>query len=212
MGWCTPEDVGRKMSEQIPTELCQMYIDVASEMLYTLSGRKYPTPVDGVVATGLYVNRHGRVKLNDYQPVREVTKVEIGGVEVTFTLSPAKSHITVPYPNLGPIPAFRYESARMPRALADVTMNVGQDPPLIGRRAAAALAAQFVRGDPLYVELGGKNPLPDFRLISLHRSGTAWTYAHPVELVKAKMTGEYEVDLFLRAVNPHGAQFPSKVR
>jgi hypothetical protein len=86
-----------------------------------------------------------------------------------------------------------------------IRYRFGQPPPVTGRRAAKVLADQFVRSWS-----GEACKLPQ-RLTSITRQGISMTVLDSQDFLDQGKTGLYEVDLFLRAVNPSKATRRAKV-
>jgi hypothetical protein len=193
--WCSADDVGARVEGNAPLSLCQEFAEQATSILYDLTGRKFSGPVTLVVS--IEVNRRGYLKLTDFAPVMSVTGVDVGGAPVDFTLSPAGTFITVDVALRGQV--------------ADVTLSSGQTVPVSGQRAAAALAADLMRGDPRYAALGATDVRQQSRVTSVSRQGVTYTYADPATLLQTDMTGIADVDLFIRAVNPNGMRYQPKV-
>lgn len=193
--WCTVDDVVPLLQQSVSPEVVQPHVEQATSTLYVLSGQAYLGK--GNVTVEETVNARGHVVLTDWQPVRSVTSLTIDGETVEGRLSRGGTYVDV-----GKL--YRGKTATL-------SLEVGQPPPVMGRRAAAALAAEMVRGDPRYESTGATDTRPAFRLTSISRQGVSYNYVNPTELVGSDMTGIYEVDLFLRAVNPSGARYQPKV-
>jgi hypothetical protein len=86
-----------------------------------------------------------------------------------------------------------------------VTFQYGVAPPASGVLAATTLAVQLVLN-----YLGQDNSLPQ-RTVSVSRQGVSVQVASVIDLLKAGMTGIYEVDVFIEAVNPNRSRLPSLV-
>lgn len=87
----------------------------------------------------------------------------------------------------------------------EVTYTYGVAVPVAGRRAARKLASELVAG------WEGKDcDLPD-RVTNVSRQGISFTVIDPQDFLDDGRTGLYEVDLFLRAVNPDKARKPARV-
>lgn len=193
--WCTVDDVVPLLQQSVSPDVIQPYVEQATSVLYILSGRTYKG--SSTVTVNETVNRRGYVILTDWQPVRSVTALTIDGVTLDVQLSRGGTYVDV-----GQL--YRGKTAVL-------TLAVGQAPPTAGRRAAAALAAEMVRGDPRYESTGATDTRPAFRLTSISRQGVTYNYVDPTELVDSGMTGIYDVDLFLRTTNPSGAHYQPKV-
>jgi hypothetical protein len=193
--WCTEAEVNNLVKGDPPVELLREYAAHATSYLYTHSGRRFAG--EATVIAAFEIDRRGYVRLTAWVPVRDVTAATIGGVPVQFNLSPAGTYVEFPLAYRGRI--------------VELTLEVGQNPPPIGRSAAAALAAEMLRGDPRYAALNVGDVRPDARLTSITRQGVTMEFVDPSALFQSGMTGVYSVDLFLRAINPTGAQYQAKV-
>lgn len=193
--WCTPEEVDALIEGNPPRDLLLEHAEHATSVLYALSGRRYRG--EATVVSTHQINRRGYVSLTAWLPVRGVVTATIGGVTVTHSLSPAGSFVTFPPQYSG--------------RFVELTLEIGENPSPMAKRAAAALAAEILRSDSRYGELGASDVRPSARLLSVSRQGVTVTYADPTSLLENNMTGVFAVDLFLRAVNPSGARFQPKV-
>lgn len=89
-----------------------------------------------------------------------------------------------------------------------VTYTYGTPPPALGVSAAAALACQLALScDPNGAE---DCRLPE-RVTSITRQGVSMVVIDPFDFLDAGKTGIYEVDLFLKSVNPAGLHRPPAV-
>lgn len=77
-----------------------------------------------------------------------------------------------------------------------VTVQYGEDPPDIGRSAASALGAEFAKA-----RSNQQSRLPA-RLTSITRQGVTMAVLDPMQFLDNGLTGIYEADLFIRAINP----------
>lgn len=88
----------------------------------------------------------------------------------------------------------------------EVTYTFGTTPPVLGKMAARRIAQEFIKlweGDETCA-------LPD-RVTSVTRQGVSYTILDSQDFIQEMRLGIYEVDLFLKAVNPNKAQRRSKV-
>lgn len=194
--WCTTDEVDDLVRGSPSLEMLQRHVEHATSLLYDLSGRAFAG--EGTVQVSFVVGRRGYVKLNDWQPVRSISSATVDDVDVPAALSPAGSYVTVDRIYAGKILV--------------LVLDVGQNPPTSGRRAAATLAAEMLKGDPEYVGTQGADDVrPSFRVTSITRQGVSYTYSNPSDSTKDGLTGLYEVDLFLRAVNPGSTRTQPKV-
>jgi len=199
--WCTTDQVAALLAAPLPgatplpPTLLQEYVDQATETLYVMSGRKFAGK--GTIAALHQASIRGYIALANWQPVRTVDSVTINNVSVPFTLSPGGAFVVVD---------LQYQLQ-----FATLVLEVGQAVPTSGAKAAAALAAEMVRGDVRYASTGATDVRPVSRLTSVSRQGVTFNYADQGALIANNQTGVYDVDLFLRAVNPTGARYQPKV-
>lgn len=88
----------------------------------------------------------------------------------------------------------------------EVTYTFGTTPPVLGKMAARRIAQEFIKlweGDETCA-------LPD-RVTSVSRQGVSYTILDSQDFIQEMRLGIYEIDLFLKAVNPNKAQRRSKV-
>jgi hypothetical protein len=196
VSWCSADEVSARVNGNPPAELLQEFADRATSLLYTLSGRRFQGRK--MVTIEAQVGPRGYVKLTPWVPVRSV--------------------ISSDYPTVGLTPAgtAAIVAPDMAGAIIPLTIEYGEDPPASGRDAAAALAAHMLRSDSRYAELVKGTPaqedvLPPAHITSIARQGVTYSYADRAALAREDQTGVYEVDLFLRAVNPTGMRHQPKV-
>lgn len=193
--WCTEAEVNNLVQGDPPVDLLREYAAHATSYLYTQSGRRFAG--EATVISSFEIDRRGYVRLTAWLPVRDVVSATVGGTPIPYNLSPAGTYVEFPLSYRGRI--------------VELTLEVGQNPPPIGRSAAAALAAEMLRGDPRYATLNAGDARPDARLTSITRQGVTMEFVDPSALHSSGMTGVYSVDLFLRAINPTGARYQAKV-
>jgi len=187
-------------------------LDVASSVLYKLSGRQFAgqcretvlvgdpcvCPVSApIVRRNLQRGRstctHDRMTLRGY-PIREIHSVAVDGVKLVQGTD------------------FRVEDFRdLVRlggeswaAEVEVDYSFGQEPPPEGVHAAAVLACEIALAcNPESAAGGAKCRLPK-RVQSVTRQGVSLAFVDPFDFLDKGKTGVLEVDLFLQAVNPGG--------
>lgn len=193
--WCLPTDVTPLIKGVPETSVLADYCEMASNMLYVLSGRRFSGPRP--VTAQHQVNGRGYVILTAWQPVREVTALQIAAVDTPYALSPAGTFLSVDI-------KFRFQ-------IATITLVTGQNPPLEGKSAAAHLAADMLRSSPEYAKLGADDTKPDSRLLSIARQGVTYTYSDVSKVLEKGRTGIWVVDLFLQSSNPRNVRYQPKV-
>lgn len=130
-------------------------------------------------------------------PIINVTSVSIGGAQVPLS--------DVEIIDRGGI-------AARPTACwggcGDVTVSYqyGSVPPVAGVSAATDLANQF-----LWARTEDDRCTLPSRVTSVSRQGVSWTLLDTQDFLQDGRTGVYSVDLFIKAVNPNGAQMRPRV-
>lgn len=229
--WITPEELsGTLSSEALAHEACS----TASFILWTLSGRKYtktrtvtetyecpcrraPSDLElrrsqygvyPIIDNGAVTNRtlsdgdcgcgpagHTRLRLEG-QPVRAVLEV----VGASGALDPASFRVY----NSG---LLELDSVT-PGGVCGLTVTYtwGTGIPGAGRAAARRLAEELLRG-----WTGDDDCALPSRVTNVSREGISFTVMDKQEFLDDLRTGVYEVDLFLRAVNPDRARKRARV-
>lgn len=202
-----------------PDNVIQDAVDVASELLYVLSGQQFPGICEATVRpcadrgcfniyadesswppSGCACTRLPEVSLG-YWPVLGIKEVKIDGValpaadyyvahERTLVRRADSSGINDGWPHCQ-----RLDQPDTEEDTWSVEFFYGQAPPAAGQRAATALACELVKG-----YLGQPCQLPG-RATSVSRQGITVTMLN-TEALEQGHTGIYEVDLFLETYNP----------
>lgn len=224
--WVVPEELGDQSSSAFAYEACK----AASYLMWAFSGRKYhgirtvteryecpcssPLVTSKWAATPSIVNgnitnvpsgsgcgcpdtvagRHLKLRLRG-APVRSVQKVSKGGVELT------SSDYKIMNGNLLTITSGITDICGL-----EVTYTYGVNVPGAGRLAAKKLAYELV----LSWEGDDACALPS-NLTSVSRQGISFAVFDKQDFLDEGRTGVYEIDLFLRAVNPDKARKKVKV-
>jgi len=230
--WILPEEMG----DYAYTEYTEEAAQVASNLLWAMSGRKYTgvTTVTERYTCTLRNNRMGpsektnspvlfggdvyNIPASDYDEYSELTsdglspdsRIKLRGRPVT------KVHAV--RNRLGEVidPSNYYlveKSTLHVRAgtpwtpcNTEVTYSYGLPVPAAGKMAARKLAIEFARlwaGDE-------ECELPQ-RVTSVSRQGVSYTILDNQEFIDELRTGLYEIDLFLKVVNPDNSRRRSKV-
>lgn len=200
--------------------LFEDFADVASEILFELSGRQYT----GVCTTDPPVRpcapacrrRHDECRTCGTMhqiplrtPVVSVDQVKVDGAVLDSSLYRVDDErwlVRLPDPS-GSNPGWP-RCQRMDRADTEddtwsITYQHGLAPPDMGVRAAAKLACELALAcDPT---TASECQLPE-RVTTIVRQGVTLTLLDPQDFLNDGRTGVYEVDLFLRTVNPHKLQ------
>jgi hypothetical protein len=230
--WIQPEDMGDYSYTEYTLEAAQ----TASYLLWSMSGRKYTgeTTVTERYTCTLRNNRMGpstktnspvlfggdvyNIPSGDYDEYSELTsdgmspdsRIKLRGRPVTKIhsirnrlgdiLDPS-SYYLVDHSTI-------HIKAGTPwtPCNTEVTYSYGTPVPVAGKMAARKLAIEFARlwsGDE-------QCELPQ-RVTSVSRQGVSYTILDNQEFIDELRTGLYEIDLFLKVVNPDNARRKSKV-
>jgi hypothetical protein len=233
--WVTPADIDESLNletidpSDVDTlkdyEAALQACEFASQMLWTLSGRKFHT---GKVITERYIVDRAWLGSYTASPVRGIPTYDRDwGVfvvdpydwnnrKIKLDGTPVRSIGSVTNlatgENLDPSEysivnrAFLQLESFVPRGI-DVSYTYGTPPPITGRMAAKAMATQF------FLQWSGRESecdLPD-RVMSVTREGVNWVLLDNQDFLDELKTGIYMVDMFLRSVNPDKARVKAKV-
>lgn len=198
----------------------------ASLIMYQLSGRKYngsfevtefyerPADCTGFNmnrvlqaardrysgAGGCFAHRRGRLRLRR-TPVTAVAQLIVGFETERRIVSPTEYQV-VDYTYLRP----KLGASWTPCSNVEVKYTGGAPVPESGLRAARLLGNELLKarcGDTSCM-------LPD-RVTSISRQGVSITVLDAQDFLKEGRTGIYEVDLFLKSVNPDNARKRARV-
>ena len=132
-----------------------------------------------------------------HQPVQRILSVEINGEVVA-----PGDYVLLNHSTLG-LPFTRLACNAL---CARVSYVWGVNPPAGGRMAAARLADQLL----LAWDNSDDCKLPQ-RVTNVTRQGVSWTILDPQTFLDDGKTGIYEIDLFLKSINPDKARRPARV-
>lgn len=202
--WCTAADAEQDSDKFNDAALMTDAIQVASNVLYRLSGFQYAGARDVVIRVGSeYVKEYGTV-IDFGETINSVASIYID----ELLLEPE---------------AYRIDSRRFIRRIDSfswpcdwtvqeglnytpqqflVTANLGDAPPVEGRRAAGVFAGEIYkmyRGDPC--------KLPD-RVQTTTRQGVSMTRINPNDFLDGWRTGIVSIDMFLAVHNPGKRRVP----
>jgi hypothetical protein len=230
--WILPEDMG----DYAYTEYTEEAAQVASNLLWAMSGRKYTgeTIVTERYTCTLRNNRMGpsdrtnspvlfggdvyNIPSGDYDEYSELTsdglspesRVKLRGRPVTriITIRNRNGLILDPSTYYLVDHSTIHIKAGTPwtPCNVEITYAYGIPVPTAGKMAARKLAIEFARlwsGDDMC-------ELPQ-RVTSVSRQGVSYTILDNQEFIDELRTGLYEIDLFLKVVNPDNARRKSKV-
>ena len=230
--WILPEEMGDYSYTEYTTEAAQ----VASNLLWAMSGRKYTgeTVVTERYTCTLRNNRMGpsdrtnspvlfggdvyNIPSGDYDEYSELVsdglspdaRIRLRGRPVTkiLTIRNKTGQILDPSSYYLVDHSTIHIKAGTPwtPCNVEITYMYGIPVPTAGKMAARKLAIEFARlwaGDELC-------ELPQ-RVTSVSRQGVSYTILDNQEFIDELRTGLYEIDLFLKTVNPDNARRKSKV-
>ena len=230
--WILPEEMG----DYSYTEYTEEAAQVASNLLWAMSGRKYTgeTIVTERYTCTLRNNRMGpsdrtnspvlfggdvyNIPSGDYDEYSELTadgmspesRIRLRGRPVTRIISMRNRNGTVLDPSSYYLVDHSTIQIKAGTAWTpcnvEITYAYGVPVPVAGKMAARKLAIEFARlwaGDEMC-------ELPQ-RVTSVSRQGVSYTILDNQEFIDELRTGLYEIDLFLKVVNPDNARRKSKV-
>jgi hypothetical protein len=220
--WVTPADLGPALENSpYADDACK----AASYLLWALSGRKYTgttTVTEHYIRFAPLINTHlireaaiiyshidetlplvkpwatneTRIRLRG-QPVQEVHAVRnANGGLVSEDTYYVVDHSAV----------YFYRPALIIPADIEITYTYGIDPPLLGKMAARRVATEFIK-----LWNGSEDCALPERVTSVSRQGVSYTVLDSQDFLEEMRLGIYEIDLFLKTVNPNKAQRRSKV-
>ena len=220
--WVTVRDLGPEWES---SDYAAEAVKAASYIMWALSGRKYSgvttvteryvrfaplintrliqeaAIVNSRINKALaivepWVSAETRIRLRG-QPVLEVNTVRnIGGGIVNPDSYYLVDHSTLQFS----------EGALIVPADIEVSYTYGAHPPTLGKMAARRVAIEFVK----LWEGDSDCALPQ-RVTSVTRQGVTYTVLDSQDFLAEMRMGIYEIDLFLKTVNPNKAQKRSKV-
>ena len=220
--WLTVADLG---PEWETSEYAEEAVKSASYLMWALSGRKYTgttTVTERYVRFAPLINTRllqeaaiinsrvnkalqivepwvmaeTRIRLRG-QPVREVLSVRNVSGEI---VSP-DSYFVVDHAMI----QFSKGALIVPADI-EVSYTYGSTVPPLGKMAARRVAIEFVK----LWEGDDDCALPD-RVTSISRQGVSYTVLDTQDFIQEMRLGIYEIDLFLKTVNPNKAQKRAKV-
>lgn len=221
--WVTPDELSDDIAD-LPE--AQIACEAASQLLWSLSGRKF----NGVTTTTerycLAPAPSGLIILGSHAGLLATTNAEVITTSVIRPEDLKRSRISLRGKSVRRIvdiyteegervnpdrytlwdSSFVEFSARITSDLY-ITYEYGGTIPALGRMAAKTLATQFT-----YLWSGREDEctLPD-RVTNVTRQDVSWVLLDQQDFISELRTGVYAVDLFLKSVNPYGARLKSKV-
>jgi hypothetical protein len=230
--WITPEELG----EYVETEFAYEAAKSASNILWALSGRKYSgvtTVTERYVCATLSYrygpsvrNNKAELVLGDiynipYTDMDSYTAVTTDGLSPQSRLRlrgrPVQKIHTIRNRSGAVVNPNSYylvdhstiqatAGSRWTPCDIEVTYTYGIEPPTLGKMAARKLAMEFAKlwnGDD-------DCQLPQ-RVTSISRQGVSYTLLDSQDFIDDMRTGLYEIDLFLKSVNPDKARARARV-
>lgn len=230
--WVQPEELGNYAN----TEYAQEAAQVASYLLWAMSGRKF---TGEVTVTERYVcakraYRMGpssknyyatlisgevyNIPITDFQEYAELvsdglspeSRIKLRGRPVTkvHTVRTRDGRILDPSTYYLVDHSTIQASAGVPWTPCniEVTYTYGQTVPVAGKMAARTLAMEFAK-----LWAGDEDCALPQRVTSISRQGVSYTLLDSQDFIDDVRTGLYAVDLFLKTVNPDKARARSRV-
>lgn len=183
--WISASDVKTAVpsaSDEEASDAAQL----ASEILYELSGQQYPGLCEATVApwpTGwCYMGEGWHGIMLPHSRIASIVDVTFDGEPVDPIEYWLEGHII-------------YGLA--PTSLLEITYRYGQAPPLAGRKAALAFAAELAKP-------ADKCALPE-NVEQINRRGVTYKRRLQADIAASRKVGIGLVDLFLSTYNPSGA-------
>lgn len=204
LAWVTANDLDDATSPD-----AESVAAVASLVVYALSGRRWAGILE---RTEVYrcANVECSPRLQSAQPdglwlrrrpVRKIVQVQAGWGEDSPIVSEDQYEVR-DRSRLAPT----YQSEWNPCPATRVTYLSGAEPPQAGRDAARVLANEMLKARGGFDECR----LPE-RVTNVSRQGLSYTILDPQDFLDNGRTGLYEVDLFLKSVNPDRARSRPRV-
>lgn len=230
--WIQPSELG----DYANTEYAQEAAEVASYLLWAMSGRKYtgPTTVTERYVCAKRAYRMGPSSKNYYGTLiaGEVYNIPITDFQeyaelVSDGLSP-ESRIRLRGRPVTKIHSVRTRDGRILDTSAyylvdhstlqaaagvpwtpcnvEITYTYGSSIPPAGKMAARTLAMEFAK-----LWAGDEDCMLPQRITSISRQGISYTLLDSQDFIEDVRTGLYAVDLFLKSINPDKARAKSRV-
>lgn len=230
--WVQTTDLGQYARTEFAQEACE----VASYLLWAMSGRKYTgtTIVTERYTCVLRNNRMGpstktnspvlfggdvyNIPSGDYDEYSELTadglspdaRIRLRGRPVTKVISMRNKVGTI----IDPSKYYLVDHSTIHVAAGtpwtpcntEITYEYGVPVPVAGRMAARTMALEFAK-----LWAGDDDCALPQRITSVSRQGISYTILDNQEFIDELRTGLYAVDLFLKTVNPDNARRKSKV-
>jgi hypothetical protein len=210
--WCSVADVQQRLGSNaadhtaLSLDRIAAYARMATDALYVLSGRQYKAVTDRVVTAQAGRPRPDNtawVMLGAWWPVNTVDDVtplapDGSGVPLEPSQWAWSGGVTVRIPS-----SYARWTVRM-------TIGYGQPPTPSAVLAATALAVELALNDPDY-DGDSQTRLPALTT-SISRQGVSQSFSTILDVLKEGSTGIYEVDQFIRTVNPTRSTSRPRVR
>jgi hypothetical protein len=220
--WVTPADLGAQWeNSEYADDACK----AASYLLWVLSGRRYTgttTVTEHYIRFAPLINTHLiREAAIIYSHIDETlplvkpwatneTRIRLRGqpVQEVHAVRNANGGIVSPdtYYVVDHSAVYFYRPALIIPADIEITYTYGTNPPLLGKMAARRIATEFIK-----LWMGHEDCALPERVTSVTRQGVSYTVLDSQDFLEEMRLGIYEIDLFLKTVNPNKAQKRSKV-
>ena len=220
--WCTVRDLG---PDYETSDYAAEAVKAASYLMWALSGRKYtgattvteryvrfaPLINTRLIQEAAIINSRVNKALSIVEPwVSAETRIRLRGQPVTEIVAVRNVYGGIVSPDsyyMVDHSTLQFaEGALIVPADIEVTYSYGANPPTLGKMAARRVAIEFVK-----LWEGDEDCALPQRVTSVTRQGVTYTVLDSQDFLEEMRLGIYEVDLFLKTVNPNRAQKRAKV-
>lgn len=220
--WCTVRDLG---PDYETSDYAAEAVKAASYLMWALSGRKYtgattvteryvrfaPLINTRLIQEAAIINSRVNKALSIVEPwVSAETRIRLRGQPVTEIVAVRNVNGGIVSPDsyyMVDHSTLQFaEGALIVPADIEVTYSYGANPPTLGKMAARRVAIEFVK-----LWEGDEDCALPQRVTSVTRQGVTYTVLDSQDFLEEMRLGIYEVDLFLKTVNPNRAQKRAKV-
>ncbi len=220
--WCTVRDLG---PDYETSDYAAEAVKAASYLMWALSGRKYtgattvteryvrfaPLINTRLIQEAAIINSRINKALSIVEPwVSAETRIRLRGQPVTEIVAVRNVNGGIVSPDsyyMVDHSTLQFaEGALIVPADIEVTYSYGANPPTLGKMAARRVAIEFVK-----LWEGDEDCALPQRVTSVTRQGVTYTVLDSQDFLEEMRLGIYEVDLFLKTVNPNRAQKRAKV-
>jgi hypothetical protein len=220
--WVTVRDLGPDWET---SDYAQEAVKSASYLMWALSGRKFtgvhsvteryvrfaPLINTRLIQEAAILNSRVNKALSVIEPwVSAETRIRLRGqpVQNVVTVRNVSGEIVNPdsYYMVDHSTLQFSDGALIVPADIEISYTYGAEPPTMGKMAARRVAIEFIK-----LWTGNEDCALPQRLTNVTRQGVTFTVMDSQDFLEEMRLGIYEVDLFLKTINPNKAQKRSKV-